>query len=62
MFAIHDCLSDQPVSEHESKDEADSICEEMGGKNKCYYVFTKESKCAIVKESVSERGFELSLF
>lgn len=58
MFTINDCLSDQPVSDHESKVEADSICESMGGKNKCYYVFTKVESCVKTKEAV--RGTELS--
>ena len=62
MFTIHDCLSDTVISEHESKIEADRICESKGGENNCFYVFTKESKCAIVKESAGEMGIELSLF
>lgn len=63
MFNIYDCLSDQLVSEHEIKSEADQICESMGGKNKCFFVFesfTRKAKCAIVKESA--RVTELSLF
>lgn len=63
MFTIHDCLSDTIISEHEDKLEADRTCEEMGGKNKCFFVFesfTSKAKCAIVKESA--RVTELSLF
>lgn len=62
MFTVHDCLSDCTISDHESKIEADRECERLGGKNKCFFVFTKESKCDKVKESVGERDFELSLF
>jgi hypothetical protein len=65
MFTIHDCLSDTIISEHEIKPEADQICESMGGKNKCFFVFesfTSKTKCDKIKESVSERGIELSLF
>lgn len=54
MYTIHDCLSDISVSEHESKEDADTICESMGGKNKCFYVFTKDEKCSTLKESVNQ--------
>lgn len=65
MFTIHDCLSDTIISEYKDKLEADSVCESMGGKNKCFFVFetfTSPVKCDKIKESVSERGIELSLF
>ena len=62
MFTVHDCLSDCTVSDHESKLEADNECERLGGEKKCFYVFTSPVKCDKIKESVGERGIELSLF
>lgn len=60
MLTVHDCLSDCTISDYESKLEADRECERLGGKNKCFYVFTMPVKCDKLKESVS--GTELSLF
>lgn len=60
MFTVQDCLSDCTIYDHESKIEADRECERLGGKNKCFYVFTSPVKCDKIKESV--RGTELTLF
>lgn len=60
MLQVFDCLSDEPIKDCDTMGEAIELQKAKGGKNKCFYVFTKESKCAIVKESV--RVTELSLF
>ena len=60
MPTVYDCLADEPIKDCDTMCEAVEIQKAKGGKNNCFYVFTKESKCDIVKESVGNG--ELTLF
>jgi hypothetical protein len=62
MPTVYDCLADEPIKDCETMGEAVELQKAKGGENNCVYVFTSLGKCDKIKESVSERGVELSLF
>ncbi|OPZ41574.1 MAG: hypothetical protein BWY95_02580 [Bacteroidetes bacterium ADurb.BinA104] len=62
MPTVYDCLADEPIKDCETMGEAVELQKMKGGENKCFYVFTSPVKCDKIKESVGERGIELSLF
>ena len=62
MPTVYDCLADEPIKDCETMGEAVELQKTKGGENNCVYVFTSPVKCDKIKESVSERDFELSLF
>ena len=51
MPTVYDCLADEPIKDCDTMGEAVELQKAKGGENNCYYVFTKEGKCDIVKES-----------
>ena len=60
MPTVYDCLADEHIKDCDTMGEAVELQKAKGGKNNCFYVFTNENKCDIVKKSV--RGTELTLF
>ena len=62
MPTVYDCLADEPIKDCDTMGEAVELQKTKGGENNCVYVFTMPVKCDKIKESVGERGIELSLF